>query len=61
VARRHAHVRILEPVEVNGGEDPAHLMGLVRNAMQTALDEINAGLEKAGRVSWASPFYRPKS
>ena len=59
VARRHAHVRILEPVEVNGDEDPAHLMGLVRNAMQTALDEINAGLEKAGRVSWASPFYRP--
>ena len=35
VARRHAHIRILEPVEVHGGEDPAHLMGLVRHAMQT--------------------------
>lgn len=57
VARRHAHVRILAPVEVKGSEDPAHLMGLVRHAMQTALDEINAGLEIAGSVSWANPFY----
>jgi hypothetical protein len=61
VARRHAHVRLLEPVEVHGGEDPAHLMGLVRHAMQAALDDINAGLEIAGRVSWANPFYRPVS
>ncbi len=59
VARRHAHVRILEPVEVNICDDPAHLMGLVRHAMQTALDEINGGLEKAGRVAWANPFYQP--
>lgn len=58
VARRHAHIRILEPVEVTGGEDPAHVMGLVRHAMQTTLDEINAGLEKAGRLGWQNPFYR---
>lgn len=61
VARRHAHVRILEPVEVHGGEDPAHLMEQVRNAMQTALDEINAGLEKMGRVRWVNPFYGSSS
>ncbi len=58
VARRHAHIRVLEPVEVSGGEDPAHLMALVRNAMQNALDEINAGLAMAsGRVTWPNPFY----
>lgn len=60
VARRHAHIRILEPVEVHGGEDPAHLMGLVRHAMQSALDHINAELAaQPGRVVWASPFQSP--
>jgi hypothetical protein len=58
VARRHAHVRILEPIEVEGEEDPAHLMGQVRHAMQAALDEINAGPEIAGKVTWANPFWR---
>ena len=59
VARRHAHIRVLEPVEVSGGEDPAHLMALVRNAMQNALNEINAGLATApGKVTWPNPFYR---
>lgn len=58
VARRHAHIRILEPVDVHGREDPAHLMGLVRHAMQRALDEINTGLaSEAGRVAWANPLY----
>ena len=60
VARRHGQIRILEPVEVRGGEDPAHLMGLVRHAMQAALDGINANLAKQpGRVVWPSPFHQP--
>ncbi|MGB8818511.1 MAG: hypothetical protein WCC66_11380 [Rhizobiaceae bacterium] len=60
VARRHAHIRVLEPVEVSGGEDPAHVMGQVRHAMQSALDEINAVLAaQPGRVAWASLFYLP--
>lgn len=60
VARRHAHIRILGPVEVHGGEDPAPVMGLVRHAMQTALDGINAELAgKPGRVVWPSPFHQP--
>jgi hypothetical protein len=62
VARRHAHIRFLEPVEVHGGEDPAHLMGLVRHAMQDALNDINAELAtRAGRMVWPSPFYLPIS
>ena len=60
VARRHAHIRILEPVEVHKGDDPAHLMGLVRHAMQSALDDINAELAaQPGRVVWPSPFHSP--
>ena len=62
VARRHAHIRVLDPVEVSGGEDPAHLMALVRSAMQKALDEINSELAMApGRVTWPNPFYRQPS
>jgi hypothetical protein len=60
VARRHAHIRILDPVEVYGDADPAHLMGLVRHAMQSALDSINTELAaQPGRVVWANPFFLP--
>lgn len=60
VARRHAHIRILDPVVVQGGEDPAHVMGQVRHAMQSALDGINEGLVvQPGRVIWPNPFFMP--
>ncbi len=61
VARRHAHIRVLEPILVQGTEESAHMMAAVRTSMQNALDEINAGLAKAGRVAWPSPFYDPQA
>ncbi len=59
VARRHAHVRVVDPVEVHGGEDAAAVMVQVRLAMQAALDGINEELAgKPGRVIWPNPLYR---
>lgn len=60
VARRHAHMRVLNPIIVHGNEDPAHMMAQVRHVMQSALDEINSGLAKAGRVTWPNPFFEPR-
>lgn len=61
VARRHAHIRVLEPILVQGNEDSAHIMAQVRTSMQSALDEINAALASAGRVTWANPFFDPQA
>ncbi len=60
VARRTAHLRILDPVEVHAGDDAKSVMAKVRTGLQAALDEINTILsKKSGRIVWDNPFILP--
>jgi hypothetical protein len=57
-ARRIAHLRILEQIEVKSGVDPQATMAKVRTALQDALDLINEKLEtKSSRKDWVNPFF----
>jgi hypothetical protein len=59
VARRTAHLRILEAVEVEAHDDARATMANVRESLQQALDEINLRIgEKSGWPALNNPFFR---
>ncbi len=56
-ARRTAHLRILDPIEVQQSDDAKAVMANVRTALQAALDAINVQIaQNAARKVWDNPF-----
>ena len=57
VGPRVAHVRVAEPIEVEGGNSPDALLAELRQRMQRTLDEMAAGLPMpASERSYPNPF-----
>jgi hypothetical protein len=57
-ARRTAHLRILEPVEVKPNDDAKHVMATLRSSMQDVLGEINTQIDvKGSQKVLGNPFF----